>query len=210
MNALLRSTLCAPIEGIINTLLAQDPSAVVKLQRYSGKVVRCECTSPVSFDCFLVIEDSRIALLSLYEGEVDASLSASASAFSKIAMSSSQTEALFSPDIALSGDTHLIQALHQIIGQLEIDWEAHLAVIFGDVASHQLGKLFTSSQRWAAQSKEAVLDNIEEYLHEEARILPNKAELAHFNARLDELKLSLDRIHARTVRLNKALDEASL
>ncbi len=191
MDALLRSSLCAPMEGIINTLLTQDPSAVVKLQRYSGKVVRCECTSPLSFECFLVVEDSGIALLSMYEGEVDAGISASASAFSKIAMSSSQTEALFSPEIALSGDTHLIQALHQIIAQLEIDWEAHLAVIFGDVASHQLGKLLSNSQQWAAHSKDTVLANIEEYLHEEARILPNKTECAHFSARLDELKLSL-------------------
>jgi len=206
MDALLRSTICAPIEAIINGLLAQDPGAVVKLQRYQGKVVRCACTAPVNFECFLVVEDSKIALLSLYEGEVDASLSASASAFSKVAMSSSQTEALFSPDIALSGDTHLIQALQQIIVQLEIDWEAHLSVILGDVASHQLGKLFTRSSRWASQSKEAVLANVEEYLHEEARILPNETELSHFNARLDELKLSIDRITARTARLNKALD----
>ncbi len=182
---------------------------MVKLQRYSGKVVRCECTTPIRFECFLLVEDARIALLSLYEGEPDASLSASASAFSKIAMSSSQTEALFSPDIALSGDTHLIQALHQIIGQLEIDWEAHMAVIFGDVASHQLGKILSSSARWATQSKEAVLANVEEYLHEEAQILPNKTEFAHFSARLDELKLSLDRIQARTARLDKALDETS-
>lgn len=209
MNALLRSAICAPLEGLINTVLAQDPGATLQLQRYSGKVVRCQCTSPVQFDCYLVIEDSRIALLSMYEAKADASLSASASAFSKLAMSSSQTEALFSPDVVISGDTHLIQALHRIIAHLEIDWEAHLALVFGDVASHQLGQFFSKSQRWAARTKDAVLANVEEYLHEESQILPNKTEYAHFSVRLDELKLRLDRINARTQRVNKALAEIS-
>ncbi|MGJ8688379.1 MAG: ubiquinone biosynthesis accessory factor UbiJ [Gammaproteobacteria bacterium] len=209
MNAMLSSSLCAPIEGLINALLAQDPAALVQLQPYSGKVLHCECTSPVHFECYLLVEDSRIALQSLYEGEPDASLSASASAFAKIAMSSSQTEALFSPDITLMGDTHLIQALHGIIAKLEIDWEAHFSVIVGDVASHQLGQFFSKSQRWAAQTKDAVLEDIEEYLHEESQILPNKVEFAHFATRLDELKLTLDRINARTQRLNKTLDEFS-
>lgn len=207
MNAMLASTICAPIEGLINAILTQDPAAIVQLQPYAGKVLHCEFTSPVHFECYLLVEDSRIALQSLYEGEPDASLSAGASAFAKIAMSSSQTEALFSPEIALKGDTHLIQALHRIISQLEIDWEAHFATIFGDVASHQLGQFFSKSQRWASQSKDAVLADIDEYLHEEAQILPNKVEFAHFAARLDELKLSADRINARTQRLNKLLDE---
>ena len=207
MNALLRSSLCAPIEGIVNALLAQDPAAQVQLQRYSGKIVRCECSSPLHFECFLRIEGTRIVLLSLYEGEVDASLSATLSAFSRIAMSSSQTEALFSPDIVISGDTHLIQALHRIIAGLEIDWEAHFAVIFGDVASHQLGRVFAKTAHWTSHSIDAVLANIEEYLHEESQILPNKAEFGHFSARLDELKLSLDRINAKAQRLDKAIDE---
>ena len=47
MNEMLTSSLCAPVEAIINAVLKQDPGSALQLQAYQGKVMRVECTSPV-------------------------------------------------------------------------------------------------------------------------------------------------------------------
>lgn len=207
MNQMLASSLCAPVETLINAVLKQDPASALQLQAIQGKVLRVECTSPLSLVAFLVVEAQGISLRSVFDDEPDAGISASASAYASLLMSDSQTGALFSPAVAISGDTHLVQTLHRIIGGLEIDWQDHFASVFGDIATHQFSELVGRARRWGARSREAVLDNVEEYLHEEARVLPSKSEVAHFSARIDELKLHLDRINARTQRLDAKLSD---
>lgn len=207
MNQMLTSTLCAPVEALINAVLKQDPASALQLQPHAGKALRVECRSPVALVAYLIVEQQSVSLRSVYEAEPDAGISASAGSYATLLMSDTQTGALFSPAIALSGDTHLVQALHRIIGALEIDWEGHFASVFGDIATHQLSGLVGRAKRWGRSSREAVLDNVEEYLHEEARLLPSKGEAAHLSARVDELKLRLDRITARTQRLDAKLND---
>lgn len=207
MSEMLASALCAPVEGIINAVLKQDPASTQQLKAYRGKVLRVECTSPIKLVAYLVVEEQGISLRSVYEAEPDAAISASAGSYATLMTSDSQTSTLFSPAVALSGDTHFVQALHRIIGALEIDWQDHFASVFGDVATHQFAEFLSRAKRWGKQSREAVLDNVEEYLHEEARILPSKSEVAHFSTRIDELKLRLDRISARTQRLDAKLND---
>lgn len=207
MNEMLTSSLCAPVEAIINAVLKQDPGSALQLHAYQGKVLRVECTSPIKLVAYLVVQEQRVSLRSVFEGEADAGISASASSYANLLASDSQTAALFSPAVAISGDTHLVQGLHRVIAGLEIDWQDHFASVFGDVATHQFSEFVSRAKRWGKQSRETVLDNVEEYLHEEARLLPSKSEVAHFSARIDELKLRLDRINARTQRLGARITE---
>ena len=207
MNAMLASALCAPAEALINAVLKQDPASALALQTYRGKALRIDCTTPLALTVFLVVEDHGFSLRSVYEEEPDASISASAGSFATLMLSESQSSALFSPAIALGGDTQLIQGLHRIINGLEIDWQGHFAPLIGDSATHQFSELVSRAQRWGKQSRDAIIDDIEEYLHEEARILPSKSEMAHFSTRVDELKLHLDRVQARTQRLANHVSE---
>jgi len=201
MNEMLASALSAPIEALINGVLKQDPASALQLQALQGKALRVECTSPVEVVTYLVVEEQRISLRSVYEHAPEACISASAGAFATLLMNDSQTSSLFSPAVALSGDTHFVQSLHSILGGLEIDWEGHFAAVFGDIATYQLSEFAGRAKRWGKTSADAVISNIEEYLHEEARILPTKSEMSQFSSRIDELKLRLDRINARTQRL---------
>lgn len=206
MNALLSSAVTAPAEALINAVLAQDPVAASKLGRYHGKAIGISSATPLQWKFFLLVEDQRIALRSVYEPIPDAGISGSTSAFARLLFSSKQTEALFSPDIQLSGDTHLIQSLHKIIAGLEIDWEDHFANLFGDVATHQFSQLLTRARTWTRQTKDSVLADVEEYLHEEARLLPVASEVNQFNVRSDELKLRVDRVSARLTRAFASLE----
>lgn len=205
MDAMLSSALSAPLEALVNAVLKQDPAAQQQLQSLSGKALHLECTTALPFTLTLVVEGDSLSLRSVYETTPDASITASASAFTRLAGSGGQTDALFSPDIALSGDTHLIQDLHRIISGLEIDWEEHFSRLFGDVFAHQLGQWARGSRQWGQQAAETLRLNIDEYLHEETAILPGRHEFAHFSAQVDELKLAVDRLSARVERLRKHL-----
>lgn len=205
MNLLLSSAITAPVEALINAVLAQDPVAAHKLERHHGRAISVECTSPLTWQFFVLVQDSRLAIRSVYEHTPDSGIRGGAGAFSRLLLSNSQTDALFSPAIQLNGDTHLVQDLHAILAGLEIDWEEHFGNLFGDIATFQVSQLLGRSRAWGAQTRETLLDDIEEYLHEEARILPTRSEVKHFGSRLDELRLAVDRMTARQERLRERL-----
>ncbi|MDP2139900.1 MAG: SCP2 sterol-binding domain-containing protein [Gammaproteobacteria bacterium] len=207
MNPLLSSAISAPVEALLNAVLAQDPVAAKKLSRHQGRAVSVECTTPLSWQLFVLIQDGTLAIRSVYEPVPDAGICGSVGAFSRLLLSSNQTDALFSPTIQLSGDTHLIQDLHAILAGLEIDWEDHFGNIFGDIATHQLGQLFSRTHTWSTEAKETLLNDIEEYVHEEARIFPSRSEANHFSNRVDELRLAVDRMTARQERLFRKLQQ---
>jgi len=207
MNPLVSSVFSAPLEALLNAVLAQDPVAASKLSRHHGRAVSVECTSPFSWQLFVLVQGDRLAIRSVYEPEPDAGICGSAGAFSRLLLSSTQTDALFSPAIQLSGDTHLIQDLHAILAGLEVDWEDHFGNLFGDIATQQFGQWFGRARAWSAEARESLLTDIEEYVHEEARILPSRSEVNHFSNRLDELRLAVDRMTARQERLFRKLQQ---
>ena len=205
MNQLVSSAFCAPIEALLNGLLAQNPGTARRLARHHGQAVRVECTSPLQWQVFILVQEERLSIRSVYELAPQAEIAASASAFSRLLLGGAQTDALFSPDIRLGGDTHLIQDLNQILRDLEVDWEHHFSALFGDVVTHQLSQFFGKAREWTAQTRATLLADVEEYLHEEARLLPGASEVNHFSGRLDELRLAVDRITARQQRLLQKL-----
>lgn len=207
MNPLLSSALSAPVETLLNAVLAQDPVAAKKLERHHGRAISVECTSPLTWQLFVVVQNGRLAIRSVYEHTSDAAIRGSAGAFSRLLLSSNQTDALFSPAIQLSGDTHLVQDLHAILAGLEIDWEEHFGNLFGDIATHQLGQLLGRTRAWGVETKETLLADIEEYVHEEARILPSRSEVNQFSSKTDELRLAVDRLAARQARLFARLQQ---
>lgn len=206
MNPLLISALSAPVEALVNAVLAQDPVAATRLGRHHGRTLQVHCTGPLEWHVTLAVREHRIALRAISEAEPDASISASAAAFLRLLFSRQQTEALFSSDIVLSGDTQILQELHSILGNLDIDWENHFGRIFGDIPTWQASQALQQSREWARNTTSSLLNDVEEYLHEEARVLPTASELNRFSDRIDTLTLGLDRIAARQSRLREQLE----
>jgi len=171
-------------------LLAQDVGSTRRLAALEGRCIQLQCSKPVPLCVYVQVNQARIALRLLLAG--------------------SQTSALFSPDVALSGDTQVIQTLHSVLAGLEIDWQAHASRLFGDVLTRQAETGLGSARQWSAQTAQSLRADVDEYLHEETRVLPSRAEVEVFNARLDELKLGLDRIQARAALLRQNVAERPL
>jgi len=206
MNPLLISALSAPVEALINAVLAQDPVAANRLTRHHGRTLRVQCTQPLQWSITLAVREQRIALQAVSESEADATISGSAAAFLRLVLSRRQTEGLFSSDIVLSGDTQLLQELHSILGNLDIDWEEHFGRIFGDIPTWQGSQVLRQGRDWAQSTTSSLLKDVEEYLHEESRVLPTATELNRFSDRISALSLGLDRIAARQSQLRDRLD----
>jgi len=203
MNALLIVALSAPVETLINAVIAQDVGSQRRLATLEGKSVQLQCSKPVAFSVTMQVVNARIALRAIQEEAPSAGIRADAGALLRLLLGGSQSGVLFSPDVQLSGDTHVVQSLHTIISGLNIDWEAHMARLFGDVATQQVSAGLSGARQWSAQSAESLRADLEEYVHEEARLLPSRTEARLFAERLDELKLALDRTNARVERLRQ-------
>lgn len=203
MNPLLIVALSAPLESLINAVIAQDVGSQRRLATLEGKSVQLQYSKPVAFSVTMQVVNARLALRAIQEEAPSAGIRADAGALLRLLLGGGQSDALFSSDVQLSGDTHVVQSLHSIIGGLNIDWEAHMARLFGDVATQQVRSGLASARQWSAQSAESLRADLEEYVHEEARLLPSHTEARLFAERVDELKLALDRNQARMERMRQ-------
>ena len=205
MNPMLASIIYTPLEILLNQLLAQDPAAAAKLQELSPPdsqpVISLFCTTAPHWQLHLLLDGPRLQLRSVYDGPAAASVSASASAFMRLVMAENSRTALFSPDIVLAGDTHLIQALFEILRNLDIDWEYYMESVTGGVLTNQFSKAVDSAREWSGEFTDSMRSNLQEYLYEESGLLPQQSELEEFYTGVDELRLRLDRLEARLQRL---------
>ena len=197
---LLPSAIFSLAESTINRLLQLDPASQEALRRIEGKLIHIHCTSP---DISLFIQPNAygISLFSQSDFEADTEISGSAAALISLLTASNRAQAMSSEDITISGDIELSQELQRLLDQLEIDWEAQLAVWFGDVAAHQMGNQLRSLFDWGVKASTSMMMNIEEYLHEESRAMPPRAELEQFYRGIERITLDTDRLAARINRL---------
>ena len=57
MNHLVSSAFCAPVEALLNGLLAQDAETARRLARHHGKTVRVACTAPLQWQVFVLVQE---------------------------------------------------------------------------------------------------------------------------------------------------------
>ena len=205
MVSLFTSALYAPMEHLINRLLSQDPVACVGLAPHKGKSVAIECTT-IATELIILIEHDSVQLRSVYEAEPTSTIRGSSSALLGLLTSSDKSSALFTQGISITGDMKLVQQLYECLSQLQIDWENPLGDLIGDAATHQISNLFNLSTQWVKQSSATMGKNIDEYLHEEARLFPAHEEVQDFYDCNYELKLNVDRLEARLQRLYASIE----
>src|SRR5690606_6076340 len=93
--------------------------------------------------------------------------------------------------------------LQGIIAALDMDWEAPLVDALGDVAGHQLAEVLRHAFAWGKQASASLARQLDEFIHEEARLSPPRLELEDFYRDAQELTLHVDCLHSRTERLRQ-------
>ncbi|MBV1914788.1 MAG: SCP2 sterol-binding domain-containing protein [Pseudomonadales bacterium] len=200
IKLLTRGSLLAA-EVIIAETLKRDPVSRKKLKKLDGKRIAIHTTMP-EFKLVLAFYQESIKLLSDSDS-VDAEISCSFSNLLQLLTSSNPATQLHSGEIKLSGDSHLIDEMHSILADLDLDWEALLATLVGDSNAHVLGNASRTGWNWHKQRSASLVLDIEEYVKEEAQWLPPKPAATRFFSEVDQIRLDAERLKARVDRLSK-------
>lgn len=198
----------AAIEQTANRLLALDPASVRQLNQLSGQVFYLQCTEP-KLDIYLLPGADGIQINGIYAGKPTTTLTGSASELLKLATADDPANALINGELTLQGDSNALIELQKILATLEIDWEAPLANLVGDVAAHQIGKAVRFGVTAARQTLASLNGQFSDYLRFESNLLPAHWQLEQFYQEVDQLHLRTERLQARLQRLMQNVPASS-
>ncbi|MDP3518392.1 MAG: SCP2 sterol-binding domain-containing protein [Pseudohongiella sp.] len=202
------------IEAGINGLLRQDPHLLSSLNQIAaGKSLRLVCSragtgeNQPAWQLTIIVTPEKLHVHSNSSDAVDACITGSARALSALLFSDDPAAALYHPDIALSGDVHLIQKIHKTLSASDTRWDDLLAPVLkpvlGDHGVFALSNSVNSGIAAARNAGQTFKMDIRDYLQEESGLLPTRAETVSANNRLDALRLRIDRLQARIALLKQ-------
>jgi len=194
----------ATLEGLINNALTLAPRASAELAELEDCVFALECTSP-ALDIYLQPGRGRVRLMGFYEGPVTTRVKGAAADFTELAASDDPAASLINGALELAGDSAPLLELQQILSTLDIDWEAPLVDALGDVVGHQLAEILRAGFSWGRQARVSLERQLEEFVHEEARLSPPRLELEDFYGDVQELSLRVERLESRSRRLRQKI-----
>ena len=193
---------CAALEQAINHSLSLDSCTQEKLANYAGRVIQLSCAQPELTLYFRI--DSSISVLQYFEGDADAGIQGSQSDWLALITAEDLASALINGKLVISGDTQLFMALESIAEKIELDWEGQLATFIGDIPAHLAGRVVNAVGNFSRQTQQTARRTLDDFLHEEARLLPAKIECENFYQRLRALEMKIDRIDAKIKREQKS------
>jgi ubiquinone biosynthesis protein UbiJ len=156
---------------------------------------------------FILPSENALMLMGFYEGHATTQVRGHPSDFVELLTANDAGSALINGNITLKGDSASLLELQAILHNLELDWEAELAKIIGDIFAHQLGKAVRNGLQWGKQTHNSLMRQLEEYIHEEGRLLPPRAEIEDFFSDVSKLKDDTDRLGAKIAKLGSKLAE---
>lgn len=195
----------AALEAAINRYLALDPRCLERLGALEGRLICLELRG-LDVELYVLPGSRGVQLLSSYEGSADATLSGTPLALLRMGASTNAASLLFAGEVEIRGDTELGQRFKQILDDMEIDWEEHLAHVTGDVIAHQLGRTVRAAGDWLREAADSLSLDVAEYLQDEAQLLARRPEIERFVADVDVLRSDVDRLEARVRRLLQVED----
>lgn len=190
----------ATLEIAVNRALELDPAGRAQLATLQDDVFQFSCLSP-ELDIFIAPDSDRLKLMGYWDGEVTTAIRGKASDFADLATATDPTAALINGNLELQGDSAPLIELQKILAGLEMDWEAPLVNAFGDIAGHQLAQALRGLFGWGQQASASFLRQLEEFIHEEARLAPPRLEVEDFYQDVQQLNQRVDRLQARVRQL---------
>lgn len=188
-------------ERLANDALALDPASQAKLQAIQGTVI--EVRSPqINLSVFLVVNEQKLSVQS-HADTPDVCISGSPLSLARLALDNDKQALLRSALVTVDGNTEKAETFQSILHELNIDWEAGLAEVVGDVPAHLLGQRLRNAIKWGRQTNEKLGQDLTDYIQEESQSLPNRFEADSHAEQLDDLRLRLDRLQARIAQLTQ-------
>lgn len=202
----LHTAALAALEAAANRALAISHNGASALAPLKNCVFAFHCTVP-TLEFYLHPGTGGIRLTGVYDGAVTTRITGSASDFAELAQSNDPAATLINGGLKLEGNSGPLIELQQILATLDIDWEAPLVASLGDVAGHQLAEGLRRVFSWGRQASSGLTRQLEEFIHEEARLSPPRLEVEDFYRDVAELGMRVDRLESLTERLGRRLQK---
>ena len=193
------------LEGTINRALSLAPLGGEELTPFEDEMFALHCTAP-QFELYLYPGRNSVRLAGIHEGPVTTSIRGEASDFTELASSQDPAATLINGALELEGDSAPLIELQKVLSNLDIDWEAPLVDTLGDVAGHQLAEVLRIGFSWGSKAVNSLTRQLEEFIHEEARLSPPRLELEDFYADVRDLGQHVERLQMRAQRLRKKIN----
>lgn len=184
------------VEKALAAYLQLDPDSAHKIAKLDNKLVALEFRG-INMTLFFIGEQSKLAIRSVADETPDAVISATPLMLAQLAIQKNADKALFAGQMQISGDLDSAQALQDILGDVDIDWEEHLSKLVGDVAAHQVGRGVRGFLNWANNSSSSLHEDLSEYLLHEAKLLPDQEDLDNFLNQVDTIRSDIERFSIR-------------
>ena len=195
------------LESALNKYLSLDPEISRQFASLHGAVIGFDLAGTGLQLYFIPEQNGRLQVLSRIEGKPDCLVKGSPISLLR-SSGNNNAEQVFSGDIEIQGNSALAQQFTGILMQIDVDWEEQLSHITGDVVAHQVGSAFRQSQGWLNRVSRSTGLNLQEYLQEEARLLPGIYELENFYSDVDQLRDQAERLEARLTRIKNSRDKS--
>ena len=186
----------AALESAANRALALDPGAGDRLAALEGHAFKLSCTNP-ALDIVMTPGAGGLQLFGHYEGPVTTTITGQAADFTRLLSATDPAGELINGDLELTGDSAPLIELQKILAGLDLDWEAPLVANLGDVIGHQVAQMMRGLFGWGRQAGQSLNRQLEEFIHEEARLAPPRLEIEDFYTDISQLGQRVDRIAAR-------------
>ena len=103
-------------------------------------------------------------------------------------------------DIEIIGDTHAASIFHNILSEVEIDWEELLAARVGDTLANQIGLGAGKLKGLLRTIRTNMQMDTRDYLQDNLQVAVTQSEVDAFMQEVDTLRADVDRLEARLKR----------
>lgn len=186
---------CSGLEKAINAGLQLDPVTQAKLTPHTGTVIHITCLNPHA-EAYIRIGPA-CEVMQYYEGDIEVSIEGKLSEWLELLTANDKASSLINGQLSITGNSQLLIELRQLAAQLELDWEGQLASFIGDVPAHLIGKAAKSTAAFGSRLNQTLIRTIDDFIHEETRLLPSKNEVNNFYQALRALEMRTERVAAQ-------------
>lgn len=194
----------AALERIINSALRLDPASREKFTALAGQVFHLECTQP-ELDIYLLPQSDGVQLAAQWEGTVTAGLSGTRNDYIELLHSSDPGATLINGNMTVIGDSKALLRLRDIAAALDLDWEAPLTRVFGDVVGHQMARSLRFGQRLMRDAANSLQRQMRDYMQEENSWLARRGAFDQFTHDIADAHARTEQLVQRAQQLQHAI-----
>lgn len=183
----LDNLVCGLLETGVNKLHQLDSSAKQKRKALDGTIVGVSLKE-INKPLYFVISNQQIDLLSCYEGQPDCFIRLNFLALIELQDNHQLTNLIKSGQLEVDGDIKIVQQFAELLTEMDIDWEEHLASKVGDILAHKIVYHAKQCKKVLAKQANKAHKQLAEIITEELKLAPGPLEVAYFCDQVSDIE----------------------